>query len=477
MITKEFEYSDDAHYPHSSTFKSKQIDIINQNIAITSDNKNFKTSFPNLFEKYKLPYVKSDAIVQRWNSNLMSFWQNQLNFAIWCATTGCGVDYNHHLKADAMIGSLFKFHVYYQARRILFEMGVALPQDSSWNAFNNSYDRSAYERICKEFNVDQNADWRQKQSYNNGLGTIYNYWTNNGYHPLVPIDTQYNNKEMSFTQGLLHIDYIAQGSEATWTTLIIDNAVGFTKAGVERINDSIRTFCWAILSAQSQTRTDIIGTGTAFDAQKQFLANLEDAINSPVDLPSQIKRYQDTLKYARSKVDFVFGIGLYMCPSDMELQIGTIVDYNNEIVIARETQELGLNNGVNTKPIPPKQNISLKGTPTKQTQEEPEYYQKYKDYAKQHGLPNTWVDMCIQKPGYFEQWVNPKNNLAQGESKMKVQQLIKLEETAHNNQHSTSVAITQEQKKDAIQHEDNKTALIVGSIVIGITSLIIYKNI
>ena len=48
----------------------------------------------------------------------------------------------------------------------------------------------------------------------------------------------------------------------------------------------------------------MLGTGTAFDAQKQFLTNIEDAINSPVDLPSQIARYQNTLKYARSKVDF-----------------------------------------------------------------------------------------------------------------------------------------------------------------------------
>ena len=127
-----------------------------------------------------------------------------------------------------------------------------------------------------------------------------------------------------------------RGTEATkaWTTFILDDSNGFTRAGVERINDSIRTYCWAILGLQSQTRTDILGTGTAFDAQKQFLANIEDAINSPVDLPSQIARYQNTLKYARSKVDFVYGTGLYMSPSNMELRIGTIQDYNNKIVIA-----------------------------------------------------------------------------------------------------------------------------------------------
>ena len=72
------------------------------------------------------------------------------------------------------------------------------------------------------------------------------------------------------TNEVIHIDFIAQGSptENAWTAFIIDDAEGFTKTGVERINESIRTYCWALLSSQSQTRTDILGTGTAFDAQK-----------------------------------------------------------------------------------------------------------------------------------------------------------------------------------------------------------------
>ena len=62
-------------------------------------------------------------------------------------------------------------------------MAVAQPQDTSWNAFDNKYNRSAYERICNEFHVGINADWRQKQSDNQGLGRIYNYWTYIGYRP------------------------------------------------------------------------------------------------------------------------------------------------------------------------------------------------------------------------------------------------------------------------------------------------------
>ena len=68
-----------------------------------------------------------------------------------------------------------------------------------------------------------------------------------------------------------------------WTTFVLDKSEGFTQAGVERLNDSIRTYVWAILGAQTQTRSNILKTGTGFDAQKQFLANIEDAIASPVD--------------------------------------------------------------------------------------------------------------------------------------------------------------------------------------------------
>jgi hypothetical protein len=130
-------------------------------------------------------------------------------------------------------------------------------------------------------------------------------------------------------------------------SFVPDGGMGFTQAGVERLNDSIRTYVWAILGAQSQARSSILGTGKAFDAQKQFLANVEDAINSEVDLPSSIERYQSTLQYAKSKVDYVVGIGLYIIPSNMDLFIGTINGYNNLIVIAGNDLKLGQNVEVN----------------------------------------------------------------------------------------------------------------------------------
>ena len=55
---------------------------------------------------------------------------------------------------------------------------------------------------------------------------------------------------------------------AAWTTFVLDKSDGFTQAGVTRLNDSIRTYAWAILGSQAQTRSNILIAGTGFDAQK-----------------------------------------------------------------------------------------------------------------------------------------------------------------------------------------------------------------
>ncbi len=41
---------------------------------------------------------------------------------------------------------------------------------------------------------------------------------------------------------------------------VVDSWKEFTPAGISRINDSIRTFVWAILGSQAQTRSSILGS-------------------------------------------------------------------------------------------------------------------------------------------------------------------------------------------------------------------------
>ena len=74
-------------------------------------------------------------------------------------------------------------------------------------------------------------------------------------------------------------------------------------------------------------------------------------MNRRVDIQGDIKRYQDTLSYASSKVDYSVGERLYMLPSDMTLKIrlGT-VGYNNKILISNGNFSLGKNDEVNEMP-------------------------------------------------------------------------------------------------------------------------------
>ena len=67
-----------------------------------------------------------------------------------------------------------------------------------------------------------------------------------------------------------------------------------------------------------------------------------------MDIREDIKRYQDTLSYTSSKVDYSVGENIYMLPSDMNLKIrsGT-VGYNNKILVSNCNFSLGKNENVN----------------------------------------------------------------------------------------------------------------------------------
>ena len=321
MDSNPYAFNRDVSYPTCAGFPRNMTckDLLEAHIQVVVPGKasgrgDFTADVEDIFSKYRLPHISSETVVGLWQTNPMGFWQNQVNFAVWCSTTGCGVSWRDHLDIDRPLArSVFRFHTHYQVRRILDELQVPLPQDQAWDPFQNPYDRRAYERLCREFGVDPSTDWRQKDSNSGGLGTVYQY--NHGYQP----KGSWNRNRMRFQPDSSlsansslwsreHIDYIAQGPEAdeAWSSFILDKSQGFTAPGVERLNDSIRTYVWAILGAQAQTRSAILGAGTSFDAQKQFLANVEDAISSPVDIPSVLRHR----KITANKSDTLWNINL-----------------------------------------------------------------------------------------------------------------------------------------------------------------------
>ena len=97
-------------------------------------------------------------------------------------------------------------------------------------------------------------------------------------------------------------DYIGPDSMTRW---IIEKSVGFTDVGLYRISESVRAYAYLVLSSQASARSSIIeNTASALTAQSAFLHNFENIVNQRVNSQEDIKRYQDTLSYASSKVDY-----------------------------------------------------------------------------------------------------------------------------------------------------------------------------
>ena len=138
------------------------------------------------------------------------------------------------------------------------------------------------------------------------------------------------------------------------TRWIIEKSVGFTDVGLLRISESVRAYAYLILSSQASARSSIVGNmASSLTAQSAFFNNFEDIVNCRVNIQEDVKRYQDTLSYASSKVDYSVGENLFMLPSNMELKIKTgTVGYNNKILVSNGNFILGKNEKINSLETP-----------------------------------------------------------------------------------------------------------------------------
>ena len=88
---------------------------------------------------------------------------------------------------------------------------------------------------------------------------------------------------------------------------------------------------------------------------------LRSIVSRRVDIPEDIQRFQKTLQYARSKVDYAIGEFIYMLPTDMNLRIGKIIRYNNKILIASPSFSIGTNVKINLDGEKDKPDVKPKG--------------------------------------------------------------------------------------------------------------------
>ena len=247
-------------------------------------------------------------------------YQCQLNFVLFCATSALGISWQHFNNRNLLVSAVYRFYVYFYVRLILHDLDIPLPHKDGFSKVKNAYIKSAYYSICDDYGVNpdetcMHGDW----FYATGYG-IFDH-------------------EVKITKRSLPDNH---------TRWIITQSKGFTRKGIEKISRSVRAYVYLVLTSQVQARSSIVGNSApAVDAQQVFKSTFKALINEDYSIAIDIERYQGVLEHALSKVDFSVGTGIYMLPSDLNLNIGKTKGYNNKILVSNTGMKIGSNRDIN----------------------------------------------------------------------------------------------------------------------------------
>ena len=351
-------------------------DSFSTNIRIYSSQENsFIVNFRNVFDKQQLKFT-SAAECNKWKKGpIWKYWPQQLNFATWCATGGCGVSTNFD-GLPKIVEGLLRFHIYFTLRRILYEMGCALPGDSGFNNINNPHNKAVIEALKKEFGTGD--DFRFKRGRNGGLGDIYAHWTAIEKYPNKTLELRYTDLPKGWPQDkfkfrdeyepndMYLIAYLKNddsADQAFW--YLLQQSYGLTTPGMGRLNRSIEAFVYCVLGAQVNMRSSIVGGGGIAQEVRQELTQLFEKAVIEEDLSDSVQRYQEAIENSRVKLDFAVTPGVWLLPSNLEINLTSKVGYNNFLLKATSKMKLGVNN-VNR--LPAGDATPSPTTPTKEEQ-------------------------------------------------------------------------------------------------------------
>ena len=207
-------------------------DLYIQDITV-SEHDSFQVKFPNVFTNYPLGAVRvEDQRFIDWDHYKFTLWQTQLNFAVFCASSACGVSVEHMNAKKPMIRSIYRFHVYYHIRRILKIIEIPLPDENSFNQYNNRYNHEKFIKICGEYGVSNDLTRWRNQKY-------FSTW-----------------QSRAWETGKPGMSCINENSFSRW---IIEKSDRLTTLGLQKLSETVQDYTYLILTSQTSTRGPIVG--------------------------------------------------------------------------------------------------------------------------------------------------------------------------------------------------------------------------
>ena len=234
----------------------------------------------------------------------------------------------------------------------------ALPDDSAFFDVKNPYDVAAYKRICGEFGIDSNTDFRYTHGQNHGLGYVYIKYPDGPYafkkwtYPPAdlknPSSQRFKDETGTTDNNTILFIRNDQGIDRQLEYFVPNRTNGLTLNGLGRINRSIVAFGYCILGAQANTRSSILGTlGTAKNTRNDFLVLFDDALRTMTVSNGPVK-YQNAIEMTKVRLNFAIARGvLLLPPARMIINTESVVGYNNNLRRATDDMKLGVNNQVN----------------------------------------------------------------------------------------------------------------------------------
>ena len=219
IMDRIYKYNPDVSYkPNGGTYLRimSAKDLYIQNITVAehdSHSDSFQVKFPNVFMNYPLGAVRvEDQRFKDWDHYKLTLWQSQLNFAVLCASSACGVSVEHLNAKKPMIRSLYRFHVCYHIRRILKILEIPLPYENSFNQYNNPYNHEKFIGICSECGVSNDLTKWRSQKY-------FSTWQSRAWET--------GNSGMSYI------------NENSFSRRLIEKSEGLTTLGVKKLSDTV----------------------------------------------------------------------------------------------------------------------------------------------------------------------------------------------------------------------------------------------
>ena len=260
-----YKYNPDAIYKPN---QGRYLHLINakdlyiQNIAVAeydSHSDSFQVKFPIVFTNYPLGAVRvEDQRFIDWDHYKFTLWQTQLNFAVFCASSACGVSVEHMNAERPMLRSIYRFHIYYHIRRILKRLEIPLTYKNSFSQYNNPYNHEMFIKICVEYGVSNDlTNWRNQK--------YFSTW-----------------QSRAWETGKPGMSYFNENSFSRW---IIEKSDGLTTLSLQKISESVGDYTDLILTSQTSHEA------RNFDAQRVCLNNFENIINRKVDISEDIQRF------------------------------------------------------------------------------------------------------------------------------------------------------------------------------------------